>query len=285
MHNTSRGLTFLLTAAIGCSAPEYNSAAHNIMQIKSQQPTFKITDQKYLQAEVTLGTPEIENVPYLNESIPLLTLVTQYKQQHPGLTQPVLYIEKSNRTLTTYMCINPNIPSAISTPQNDPRCTALKVYPVSLGYNPVGDKQCRGDFKTPEGEFYITKIKQPGKSKFHAAMRISYPSPAQAIDGKQCNIKDSTGNQTTKFVTPAQVKQIKQAYENCTTPPADTPLGNEVQIHGAGGNPSDNWTWGCIAPSSDALDELLDPKINLIKTGCYFPQGKRIEKTKVIIVP
>jgi murein L,D-transpeptidase YafK len=48
-------------------------------------------------------------------------------------------------------------------------------FPISLGRNPVGHKQKKGDYRTPEGEFFIhRKLCSP---KYYRSLCISYPSP------------------------------------------------------------------------------------------------------------
>ena len=49
---------------------------------------------------------------------------------------------------------------------------------VALGRHPVGHKQCEGDGKTPEGEYYICLKRETGK--FGCALGISYPSALDA---------------------------------------------------------------------------------------------------------
>ena len=51
-----------------------------------------------------------------------------------------------------------------------------RIYSVSLGKNPIGAKARRGDGRTPEGSYVIDA--KNGSSKFHRALHISYPSPA-----------------------------------------------------------------------------------------------------------
>lgn len=49
----------------------------------------------------------------------------------------------------------------------------LKTYKISLGKNPVGDKEFEGDNKTPEGIYFIN-AKNPN-SGYHKNLGISYP--------------------------------------------------------------------------------------------------------------
>lgn len=50
----------------------------------------------------------------------------------------------------------------------------LKTYIVSLGRNPVGDKERDGDARTPEGRYRLD-YRNP-QSRYHRALHISYPS-------------------------------------------------------------------------------------------------------------
>jgi murein L,D-transpeptidase YafK len=56
------------------------------------------------------------------------------------------------------------------------RGVLVKQYIVALGRNPVGDKKSRGDGRTPEGMFTIEGHNP--QSKYHLALRISYPDAA-----------------------------------------------------------------------------------------------------------
>ena len=59
----------------------------------------------------------------------------------------------------------------------------LKTYRISLGRNPVGQKEKQGDMKTPEGDYTISG-RNP-KSSFHLSLRISYPTPEQSLLAQQ----------------------------------------------------------------------------------------------------
>ncbi|MDB5600966.1 MAG: hypothetical protein JWN71_3010 [Xanthobacteraceae bacterium] len=52
----------------------------------------------------------------------------------------------------------------------------LKTYDIALGTSPVGHKQQEGDRRTPEGSYAIDFKNQ--RSRFHLALRISYPNAA-----------------------------------------------------------------------------------------------------------
>jgi len=53
---------------------------------------------------------------------------------------------------------------------------ALLSFTISLGGQPAGPKRCTGDEKTPEGRYTID-LKNP-HSRYHKALRVSYPSTA-----------------------------------------------------------------------------------------------------------
>ena len=105
----------------------------------------------------------------------------------------------------------------------------LKVYHVSLGRNPVGPKQFKGDNKTPEGIYHING-KNPN-SECHKNLGISYPSDADRAYAR------SHGQST----------------------------GGDVKIHGIingyDGTKEDyqnwDWTYGCVGVTDDEIDELF----------------------------
>ena len=120
--------------------------------------------------------------------------------------------------------------------------TLVKEYPVALGLAPVGDKERQGDYRTPEGEFYLCT--RNGTSRFHRFIGISYP----AVDDARRGLKE-------RLITRAQRAAIARAAGRRAQPPWDTKLGGAVGIHG-GGTGSD-WTWGCVALSNEHVAELF----------------------------
>lgn len=50
----------------------------------------------------------------------------------------------------------------------------LKIYDISLGFNPIGHKQFEGDGKTPEGIYRINE--RNANSGYHRNLGISYPN-------------------------------------------------------------------------------------------------------------
>ncbi len=108
----------------------------------------------------------------------------------------------------------------------------LKIYRVCLGSSPVGDKQCKGDGKTPEGLYFIND-RNP-KSAYHKNLGISYPNDADR----------------------------KQAAAMGKLP------GGDIKVHGlpndyVGGPVTYDWTDGCISVSNEEIDELYVA----VKTG------------------
>jgi len=108
-------------------------------------------------------------------------------------------------------------------------------YPVSLGMDPVGHKQRRGDKRTPEGSYVISYHRT--ESMFYKALLISYPNRDDVREAR------------------------RKGYDP----------GGLIMIHGlpeaAKGEEEDfiqrDWTNGCIAVTNDAIDQIW----NLVKDG------------------
>ena len=104
-----------------------------------------------------------------------------------------------------------------------------RVYGISLGSRPVGDKIQEGDKRTPEGRYIIDWRNL--ESRYHRALHISYPD---AEDRREARARG---------VDP----------------------GSMIMIHGlpnkAGGNTEGyvgmDWTDGCIAVTNPEIEELL----------------------------
>ncbi len=115
----------------------------------------------------------------------------------------------------------------------------LKTYRVALGTVPVGPKQIQGDHKTPEGSYMIS-AKNAG-SRFHLALRVSYPSPADRARAR--TLHASTGG--------------------------------DIMIHGLGREFAflgplqwkTDWTDGCVAVTNEEIDEIWQ----------LVPIGTRVE--------
>ena len=100
----------------------------------------------------------------------------------------------------------------------------FRSYKVALGYQPSGHKQRKGDGRTPEGIYYLDW--RSDRSNYRKALHVSYP-----------NYQDRLR---------AQRK-------------GDDP-GGLIMIHGQpsrrGENRAGDWTFGCIAVSNLAIDEI-----------------------------
>ncbi len=104
----------------------------------------------------------------------------------------------------------------------------LREYRVSLGLNPVGHKERSGDFRTPEGRYWLTR--RNTRSDFFLSIQVSYPN-----DQDQRN-----------------------ARRNRWDP------GGSIMIHGLPNNPrhplehyqTRDWTDGCIAVSNADMVEI-----------------------------
>ena len=116
-------------------------------------------------------------------------------------------------------------------------------YDIALGSNPDGQKECEGDGRTPEGEYFIF-AKNP-KSRHHLSLAISYPDRNAVEAGFASGIID----QNTR-------NQIIYDFEERNWIPQETALGGRIYIHG-GGCDSD-WTDGCIALADNDMQELYD---------------------------
>ncbi|HVG29328.1 MAG TPA: L,D-transpeptidase [Pyrinomonadaceae bacterium] len=142
------------------------------------------------------------------------------------LVSPRIRISKSGRRLDLY---------------SDGR--VVREYRVALGKNASDDKERQGDYRTPEGEFYVC-VKNAA-SKFYLSLGLSYPNREDAERGLRDHL-----------ITRAERDRIVRAIERGLRPPWDTALGGEIFIHG-GGSASD-WTWGCVALDDADVRELFD---------------------------
>jgi murein L,D-transpeptidase YafK len=104
----------------------------------------------------------------------------------------------------------------------------LKSYFVALGGSPVGDKQCQGDSRTPEGIYRIDFKKK--NSQYHRALRVSYPDAGDVAEARRLG---------------------------CAP-------GGDIMIHGLASTFArvgalhrlSDWTLGCIAVTNEEIDEI-----------------------------
>lgn len=102
--------------------------------------------------------------------------------------------------------------------------TPFRSYKIALGYQPKGHKQRKGDGRTPEGTYFLDW--RNDRSNYRKALHISYP-----------NMQDRL-----------------QAHRKGVDP------GGLIMVHGQptrrGESRVGDWTFGCIAVSDLAIDEI-----------------------------
>jgi len=104
------------------------------------------------------------------------------------------------------------------------------VIPVSLGKNPVGHKQKKGDNRTPEGEFFIhRKLCSP---KYYRSLCISYPRPQDKAKAQARGV--NPGGDITIHAQPKWNADGK----------------------GDGYTLARNWTQGCVAVTNSEMKKL-----------------------------
>ena len=111
----------------------------------------------------------------------------------------------------------------------------LRTYAIAIGRTPVGAKTRAGDHKTPEGDYIIDAKKD--NSRFHLALRISYPNEADR----------------------------ERALKNGFAP------GGDVEIHGIENglgwigslHRRFDWTDGCVAVTDAEIEEIW----NMVPVG------------------
>ena len=112
----------------------------------------------------------------------------------------------------------------------------VKIFSIDLGFDPIGHKHFKGDGKTPEGLYYISK--KSTISDFYLSLQISYPNKWD-----QRNASNFNRN-----------------------------AGNYIMIHGEPNNKSVSekidWTNGCIALSNEDINILYN--YVLLKTPIYI---------------
>lgn len=63
----------------------------------------------------------------------------------------------------------------------------LKTYKVALSRKPVGAKEREGDHRVPEGEYVVDS--RNSHSRFHLALHISYPNPADREKARKLGVR------------------------------------------------------------------------------------------------
>jgi murein L,D-transpeptidase YafK len=108
------------------------------------------------------------------------------------------------------------------------RGSLVRTYLVALGQQPVGDKVRRGDMRTPEGLFRI-EARNP-RSRYHLALRISYPDLAHAERARSLGV--SAGGDIMIHGLPKKFATVGAAHRDF------------------------DWTEGCIAVTNEEIEEI-----------------------------
>jgi murein L,D-transpeptidase YafK len=61
----------------------------------------------------------------------------------------------------------------------------IKKFKISIGKNPIGKKEIKDDFKTPEGKYFIS-MKGP-HPLYHKYLYVSYPNKSDILHAKALN--------------------------------------------------------------------------------------------------
>ena len=110
----------------------------------------------------------------------------------------------------------------------------VKIYPISLGKSPIGNKKFEGDKKTPEGIYRINE-RNPN-SAYHKNLGISYPNAEDKayakLQGKSPGGLIKIHGLPNKFVNIGR-QHLRQ-----------------------------DWTDGCIAVTNEEIDELFNAVVH-----------------------
>lgn len=127
----------------------------------------------------------------------------------------------------------------------------IKNYHASFGKNVNIPKTSAHDFSTPVGTYQICSIDKD--HKYYIKLKLNYP-----------NINDITEALRKNLITQQEFDQLKFEFYYDDCPELETPLGNDVSIHGIGEYNFIfrnlpfvyNWTDGSVALSNEDIYEL-----------------------------
>ena len=127
----------------------------------------------------------------------------------------------------------------------------LKSVPIELGFAPAGHKTVEGDGRTPEGRYTIDR-RNPN-SRFHLSIGISYPNEAD----------------------------VARARMSGKSP------GGDIFIHGTpkAQRKRDDWTWGCIAVSNGAMEDIYAMVRDGTVIDIYASAKRTAEPRPVMVQP
>jgi murein L,D-transpeptidase YafK len=104
----------------------------------------------------------------------------------------------------------------------------LRTYGIALGLAPRGHKVQEGDFRTPEGDYFLTR--RVIDSDFFMSIEVSYPNQSDVAHANQLGV--SPGGAIMIHGQPDEPKKPARYYQNY------------------------NWTDGCIAVSNAAMVDI-----------------------------
>ncbi len=106
--------------------------------------------------------------------------------------------------------------------------TVLRSYRIALGLNPIGQKERSGDFRTPEGRYYLTR-RNP-RSDYFLSIQVSYPNQADVARARHHGW--NAGGSIMIHGLPNELSRPPEYYEKY------------------------DWTDGCIAVSDSDMLEI-----------------------------
>lgn len=114
--------------------------------------------------------------------------------------------------------------------------TVLKAFDIALGLQPLGRKQREGDFRTPEGVYYVES--KNAASDYFLALKVSYPNATDQANARGLGV--DPGGQIMIHGLPNEPKYEETYYRGW------------------------DWTDGCIAVSnSDMIDIWLMTSVSM----------------------
>jgi len=119
---------------------------------------------------------------------------------------------------------------------------------IAIGRRGTSSLHMAGDDTTPLGTYHVNAVKHGGN--YRIFIGLDYPTivhAAQALKQQK--------------ITRPHYLQIAEAIDQGRPPPADTPLGGAIGIHGIGGgnlqvHTEFNWTHGCVALDNRQIADL-----------------------------
>jgi murein L,D-transpeptidase YafK len=122
---------------------------------------------------------------------------------------------------------------------------------IALGRNPEYRKLAVDDQRTPEGSYRVSEPPRASE-RFHLFIPLDYPARADAeralAEGR---------------ISLLDLARIDGAHDRGLPPPADTPLGGDIGLHGEGERWQGvsgvlDWTFGCVAVTDREIEFLAE---------------------------